>query len=903
MALVLNDRVKETTTTTGTGAVALDGAVSKFETFAAGIGNSNTTYYAIVHRTAAEFEIGLGTLDADSSDLTRTTIISSSNSDSAVDFAAGTKDVFCTIPASKLVFEDASSNVNLPNDLVLGSDSAVLKFGADSDTTLTHTDGTGLTLNSTNKLLFRDTGLYINSSTDGQLDIVADSEIQIAATTIDINGAVALNGAITGATNITLTGELDAATLDISGNADIDGTLEADAITVNGTALATVIAGTTITDATNATNAAHVLVTDNENTNEENLIAFVEGATSSTGNVGLEMDGNFAYNPSTGTVSSTIFKGNIDAVDGDFDGTLEADAMTLNGTAITATATLATGISNNNVPKFTSGVADDDFLRVNGTAIEGRSASEVLSDIGASAAAGSSSIVTTGALDTGSITAGFGNIDNGASNITNGGLVKLDVDSDADDVTGDSATGRLTIGAGEDLNLYHGGTNSYVVNDTGLLVLQSAGGVVVNENSANVDFRVESNGDANMFIVDGSANRIGMGVAAPSAPLHVFQAGSNDATTELLLLETGSSTDGSGVKLRMATADTSGIMEMADGTGSFDSEFRFKLSDSSQLATPDIKFTIAPQFATFAVDARFIDGAVASPSICNDGDTNTGIFFRAGDCMSFATEGILALDINDDQRISTGAETGPDVGAGGICIDQNGVDDAFLSVKSSDIAHGMTGVMETDSIMRFKKASPNNGGIEATFVTGGNEKALDIVGVAVTPATAEATNTGGVLHFNSKKKNSTGTQALGADDNAQVFLNNGVVQFIIKGDGELFSNQSATVGTFDTFEDAQLVRAHDLFHKTGVIDSKFDKFVKYNEKTLADNHLIGKDENGNPTPMVNVTGMQRLHNGAIWQQYEKTERLTMAMYELAKEAIGEEKAKAILEKHEVKLLN
>ena len=117
---------------------------------------------------------------------------------------------------------------------------------------------------------------------------------------------------------------------------------------------------------------------DNESTNEENLIPFIEDA-SATGNVGLESDGDFAYNPSTGTVSATVFKGNIDAVDGDFDGTLEADAMTLNGTAITATATLDTGISNNNVPKFTSGVADDDFLRVNGTAIEGRSASEVLS--------------------------------------------------------------------------------------------------------------------------------------------------------------------------------------------------------------------------------------------------------------------------------------------------------------------------------------------------------------------------------------------------------------------------------------------------------------------------------------------------------------------------------------------
>ena len=130
---------------------------------------------------------------------------------------------------------------------------------------------------------------------------------------------------------LTVAGEVDATSLDISGDADIDGTLEADAITVNGTALNTVIAGVTVT---NATNSAHVLVTDNESTNEENLITFVEDATTSTGNVGLEMDGNFSYNPSTGTVTATIFKGNIDAVDGDFDGTLEADAITVNGTAL-----------------------------------------------------------------------------------------------------------------------------------------------------------------------------------------------------------------------------------------------------------------------------------------------------------------------------------------------------------------------------------------------------------------------------------------------------------------------------------------------------------------------------------------------------------------------------------------
>ena len=183
MALVLNDRVRETTTTTGTGAVSLGGAVSGYETFAAGIGNSNTCYYAIIHRTANEWEVGYGTLDGDSSDLTRTTPISSSNSDSAVDFASGTKDVFVTLPASKAVYEDNGSDVTLPDDLILDSDSAVLKFGDDQDTTLTHTDGTGLTLNSTNKLTFGDVATYINQSSDGVMTIAGEATIDLNAST------------------------------------------------------------------------------------------------------------------------------------------------------------------------------------------------------------------------------------------------------------------------------------------------------------------------------------------------------------------------------------------------------------------------------------------------------------------------------------------------------------------------------------------------------------------------------------------------------------------------------------------------------------------------------------------------------------------------------------------------
>jgi len=113
MALVVNDRVKETSTTTGTGTFSLAGASLGFETFVAGIGNTNTTYYTIVNEDGA-FEVGIGTVtDATPDTLSRDTILSSSNSDNAVNFAAGTKDVFCTLPAKKTMSPvmDATSYV------------------------------------------------------------------------------------------------------------------------------------------------------------------------------------------------------------------------------------------------------------------------------------------------------------------------------------------------------------------------------------------------------------------------------------------------------------------------------------------------------------------------------------------------------------------------------------------------------------------------------------------------------------------------------------------------------------------------------------------------------------------------------------------------------------------------
>jgi hypothetical protein len=111
MALVVKDRVQETSTTTGTGTFTLAGAVSGFQSFSV-IGNANTTYYAIVG--GSEWEVGLGTYTSSGTTLSRDTILESSNGGTAVNFSAGTKNVFVTYPAEEAVYQDASGDAYAP---------------------------------------------------------------------------------------------------------------------------------------------------------------------------------------------------------------------------------------------------------------------------------------------------------------------------------------------------------------------------------------------------------------------------------------------------------------------------------------------------------------------------------------------------------------------------------------------------------------------------------------------------------------------------------------------------------------------------------------------------------------------------------------------------------------------
>ena len=111
MALVVADRVKETTTTTGTGAISLAGAEANFIAFSAALSDGDTTYYAIIDNVNQAYEVGLGTYTAGGNTLARTTVLASSNGGSAVNFSAGSKDVFINYPAGKSAYLDGSDQL------------------------------------------------------------------------------------------------------------------------------------------------------------------------------------------------------------------------------------------------------------------------------------------------------------------------------------------------------------------------------------------------------------------------------------------------------------------------------------------------------------------------------------------------------------------------------------------------------------------------------------------------------------------------------------------------------------------------------------------------------------------------------------------------------------------------
>jgi len=427
-----------------------------------------------------------------------------------------------TSEASKAVTVDSNGDLVIP-------DSDKFKFGAGSDMQLYHdgsnsyitnatgalkvateTSGIAITIgHTTSEVTVADnltvTGTTTLSTTSfGDANIINVGDIaldSISADNTDINVAVTDNSA----TAFTIKQGSDAYlivdTANSSESVSIGTGVSGTAITIgHGTSEVTI--GDNLTVSGNLTVTGTQTVVDTVTMNAQNAVVF-EGATADAYETTLTITDPTADR----TIKLPNQSGTIPVLAADSDTAVTATPAELNimdgGTSATSTT-----------------VADADrvVMNDNGTMVQVAVtdlAAYFDDEITAMPNLVTTAATTVGALNSGSITTGFGAIDNGASNITTGGLLKIDVDADADDLTGDSSTGRITLGAGEDLNLYHGGTNSYIVNDTGDLILDTADDIVLDADGGDVflkdagtQYAALTNTSGNLILKSGSTTAL-----------------------------------------------------------------------------------------------------------------------------------------------------------------------------------------------------------------------------------------------------------------------------------------------------------------------------------------------------------------------------------------------------------
>jgi hypothetical protein len=263
----------------------------------------------------------------------------------------------------------------------------------------------------------------------------------------------------------------------------------------------------------------------------------------------------------------------------------------------------------------------------------------------------------------------------------------------------------------------------------------------------------------------------------------------------------------------------------------------------------------------------------------DDGDNDIGYiqYQHSNNCIVFgANAGARARIYNNGFFIG---ETANDDMTQGITINQGGNDDDILSFKSSDVTHGVTDLTETDTYAYFQKRSAATGGLKIGAFNTTSTQPFLVEAHSDTQTTTKSTS--GVAPVTLSGFKTSGSGYTNSDDGANLLcvrtrIGGGYnTVAIIDENGEIHTTSDQTsglAGTFDQYDDAFLVRAFDAVkYPRDIIKSKWDEFVKYNEKDLVDCGILGDTlENGG---LVNITRLQRLHNGAIWQTRTQVDEL------------------------------
>jgi len=643
-----------------------------------------------------------------------------------------------------LTFGAATAGTDITVTFDGESNDGVMKWMEDEDYFEFSDD---LLVASTEKLQFRDTAIYINSSTDGQLDLVADTEIQIAATTVDINGNVDISG------TLTVAGELDfgdgaltnvgALQLDsIAGDADTD-----TSITFSGSDVITVATGGSgrLTIGDGALSPVTTNQIDLGTASLEFKDAFFDGTVTADAFAG-PLTGNVTGNASgTAATVTTAAQSNITSL-GTLT-TLTVDNVITNGATIghtddTDLLTLADGVLTvagevDATSLDISGDADiDGTLEADAITINGTAIASVLSPI-----AGGSGIVTTGAINSGSITSGFGTIDTGSSAITTTGLISggsLDIDNvlingttightdDTDLITvadglvtvaGEISTTTLDIGGtnvtttAAELNLIDGGTargttavadgDGILINDGGVMRMTNVTAVKTYMDAATLG---ANSVDSDNY-VDGSIDEVHLSDNSVDSDSYVD--GSidtahiaNDQITAALMadnsIDSDMYVDGSIDTAHIANDQITAAL-MADN--SIDSDMYVDGSiDTAHIANDQITAALMADnsidsdmyvdasidnahLADNAVDtAEIADNAITLAKLAGGTDGNIISFDASGDPVAIATG-------NDGQVLtSTGAGSPPafeDAGGGAVSAINNATANELVTIGST----------------------------------------------------------------------------------------------------------------------------------------------------------------------------------------------------------------------------
>lgn len=197
----------------------------------------------------------------------------------------------------------------------------------------------------------------------------------------------------------------------------------------------------------------------------------------------------------------------------------------------------------------------------------------------------------------------------------------------------------------------------------------------------------------------------------------------------------------------------------------------------------------------------------------------------------------------------------------GLTVNQGAADDEILALKSSDVAHGMTSNTETDTYGTLRKYSATDGGVQVTGYSE-TQSALVLNGTQTTEGTTKNAGAVGAVQLHAWTKSGTTFTDPGANANLVVIRQGTSSRFIFDAEGDFYYDGSTNV--YDAYDDIALVRGLDLL-SPGAIRTRFDGWVTTKKDDLVAAGILGADGPNGERGMVNLTGLTRLQNGALWQ--------------------------------------